>query len=213
MYVYFHAKLGSSAAFQWWGQILFSNLPGFFLFIPRPHPIWSDKVELLNPSKGYQKYASMMSFSSNQLVDLLHQSHLSVLLLNIIIGVFIPSIIFLFYLLLDLFFRISIWNYYIWFNFKFMAFRSPLLASSTFNQSYSCHLPFLIHSIFSIQLSCNPNFKKVQRFCPLTQFPAIYGTMHPSPLIDLHIEKTNTPLGHTKKKKKLIQYKSTRISH
>lgn len=83
-----------------------------------------------------------------------------------------------------------------------MAFRSPLLASSTFNQSYSCHLPFLIHSIFSIQLSCNPNFKKVQRFCPLTQFPAIYGTMHPSPLIDLHIEKTNTPLGHTKKKKK-----------
>ena len=27
--------------------------------------------------------------------------------------------------------------------------------------------------------------------------------MHPSPLIDLHIEKTNTPLGHTKKKKNL----------
>lgn len=150
-------------------------------------------------------------FQATNLPTCSTQSHLSVLVLNIIIGVFNTiHCFFLFYLLLDLFFRISIWNYYIWFNFKFMAFRSPLLASSTFNQSYSCHVPFLIHSIFSIQLSCNPNFKKVQRFCPLTQFPAIYGTMHPSPLIDLHIEKTNTPLGHTKEKK-LIQHKSTRI--
>lgn len=78
---------------QWWGRFLLQAYFSIYSWTASNHRIKLRAVEL-NLSKGYQKYASIMSFSVNQLADLLHKRLSSGFGPQYIIAIFVPFIIF-----------------------------------------------------------------------------------------------------------------------